>query len=457
MKDITKPEVWPGEVAPPAAPPGDDAPVRGYLGLLRRYPHLRNLWLGQLVSFAGDWFNTIALYDAVQSLSSRASAVTLVMVAKTLPVFLTMPVSGPLVDRFDRRRLLLASDALRAACAMMLVIAYATGSLWGLYAGTILMMCGTGLAVPAKNAVLPMLVPRLRVPMANALLGGTWSVMLAAGAALGGLATELLGVSAALLVDGATFVLSAGFFWQLPALPPARQAPGATSGPDRGAVGFSAGLRYLGRHRYVLALAALKPMMQLHGGLVSLTPLLGTVVYQGFAGPLYVGLLFAVRGLGAAVGSLALRAVLGDSVRTMRGIVWAGYLLGGASFASLAACDAYWQAALALFAAALAQGAIWVASGSLLQLEAERRFHGRVFSLEFGTNMLTISASSLAVGMALDAGVSLDAVTAGFGALAVVPLCLWSAVLWRLRSRGGPAGGRATDQATDQAAGRAAG
>lgn len=434
MKDITKPEVWPGEVAPPASP--DDAPVSGYLGLLRHYRDLRNLWLGQLVSFAGDWFNTIALYDAVQSLSSRASAVTLVMVAKTLPVFLTMPVSGPLVDRFDRRKLLLASDALRAACALMLVLAYVTGSLWGLYAGTMLMMCGTGLAVPAKNAVLPMLVPRARVPMANALLGGTWSVMLAAGAALGGLATELLGVSAALLVDCATFVLSAGFFWRLPALPPpARHAPGDAGGPAQGTVGFSAGLRYLGRQRYVLALTALKPMMQLHGGLVSLTPLFGTVVFPGAAGPLYVGLLFAVRGLGAAVGSLALRAVLGDSVRTLRGIVWAGYLLGGAAFVSLSLCHAYWQAALALFAAAMAQGAIWVSSGSLLQLEAERRYHGRVFSLEFGTNMLAISASSLAVGVALDAGVSLDAVTAGFGSLALAPLTLWTIVLWRLRAR----------------------
>jgi MFS family permease len=89
----------------------------GYRKLLVSNRGYRNLWLGNVASFAGDWFNLIALYAAVAELSDSSVAIALVMVVKTLPSFLISPIAGPLVDRLDRRRLLLAMDFIRAGSA----------------------------------------------------------------------------------------------------------------------------------------------------------------------------------------------------------------------------------------------------------------------------------------------------------------------------------------------------
>ena len=84
--------------------------MSGYRSLLTQNREYRRLWLAEIVSFLGDWFNTIALYTIVQEMSGSGRAIALVMVAKTLPVFLVVPLAGPIVDRFDRRTILILSD-----------------------------------------------------------------------------------------------------------------------------------------------------------------------------------------------------------------------------------------------------------------------------------------------------------------------------------------------------------
>ena len=419
---------------PPGREPGHEPSMTGnwsYIGLLREYRSLRSLWLGKVVSLAGDWFNTIALYEAVRDLSSSALAVTLVMVAKTLPIFVMAPVAGPLVDRLDRRVLLIATDITRATCGVALIAAHFLDWLPGLYAATVLMMMGTGVAFPASQAALPMIVPSHRIPMANALLGGTWSIMLALGAALGGIATQTLGVTAAFSIDIATFLVSAIFFARLPPLPAPAKQVAERAGAVAEKTGFRDGLRYLRRHPYILCLASLKPMMQIYGGVLALVPLYGSGVFQGVAGPFFVGLLYAVRGLGAAIGSLVLRAVFGDDVRTMRRLILVAYFLAGASYVGLAHADVYWHAAVAYFLSAVGQSTIWVFSGSLIQLEADRRFHGRVFAIETGVGMFSLAASSYVIGVILDSGLALDRTVLGFAALALLPIALWGTVVWR--------------------------
>lgn len=402
--------------------------AHGYFSLLRSRPDFRNLWLGQLVSFIGDWFNFIALYTAVQSISSSGKAIAVVMVVKMVPMFLVSPIAGPIVDRFDRRLLLITSDIARAVLALGLVLAYHFDSLVGLYACTVLMMCCTGVAFPAKNAVLPMILPRSEVPVANALGGGTWSVMLAIGAATGGIATEYLGITAAFLIDGATFVAGALFYSRLPKLPPP-----AGDGDERSAT-FVDGVRYLLHNRYVMALVSLKSMMQLAGGLLALIPFYGTIVFDEADGPVFVGLLFAVRGVGAAIGALVVRVVFGDTPRSMRRLVLVGYVFLAMSYLGLSQAGMYWHAVLAFFGAAIGQSIIWVFSGTLLQLEGDPVYHGRVFAVEFGLSTLTLGTSSMVVGALVDVGWSFETICIVFASTLAIPLLVWSAVLLSKRS-----------------------
>jgi MFS family permease len=366
-----------------------------YRRLLREQRDYRRLWLGDLASFLGDWFNLIAIYTSVQAITDSRLAIAAVVAAKTLPSFLMVPIAGPIVDRFDRRKLLLASDVARAMCVIGLIVSHHARSLVGLYAFSFAMVTFTGVAFPTKKAAMPMLVPRERIGIANALMGGTWSVMLAFGAALGGLAVQYLGVTASFVIDAATYLVSAAFFWGLPALtPPARATAERT--------GFADGIRYLRRTPYVLALAGVKPFMCVATSVAVVIPLYGTVVFPLQSGPLYVGILYAVRGAGAAVGSLAVPAIFGQEPRHLRRLIVVGYVLIFLALTLVARAESYWVAALGFFLAAIGSGMNWVLSGTLLQLEADPAFHGRVFSLEFGVTMLVLAGGGLLVGLAQD-------------------------------------------------------
>lgn len=414
-----------------ARDPSPEPLPRSYWGLLRRYRGFRRLWLGDLSSFIGDWFNTVALFTAVQALSDSAQAVAAVMVAKTLPTFLVVPIAGRLVDRYSRRALLVISDILRAAGAIGLALSHALGSLEGLYAVIVLMVVVSGVAFPARSASLPHLVPRAAVPMANALAAGTWSVMLALGASLGGVATALFGVQAAFLIDAATFLVSAFFFWGLPVLTPPRAAS-PTERPR-----FVDGLRYLAAHPYVAALTATKPMLGLLGGALALLPLYAQGAFPGTEGPLFLGLLYAARGVGALIGSLVTRRVVGDTLVDMRRTLVGGFAVAGVAYVALAHAAVYWQAALAFLVGAVGTASVWVASSALLQLEADARFHGRVFSLEFGVMTLSMALSSWGVGWIGDTAWGLHGATLMMASLAVLPVCLWLTLLglgWPLRS-----------------------
>src|SRR5436190_21410829 len=86
----------------------------GYVDLLRGNRNFRNLWLGQVVSQMGDWFDTIALYTIILTLTGSARNVGLLLVARFVPSFIFGPLSGVVADRFSRRAIMILSDLLRA-------------------------------------------------------------------------------------------------------------------------------------------------------------------------------------------------------------------------------------------------------------------------------------------------------------------------------------------------------
>jgi MFS family permease len=85
----------------------------GYGALLRGNRSFRRLWLGDVVSLFGDWFNTIALYALVGELTGSPLAMGLVFVVKMLGSAVASPLAGVIADRYDRRWLMIGSDLLR--------------------------------------------------------------------------------------------------------------------------------------------------------------------------------------------------------------------------------------------------------------------------------------------------------------------------------------------------------
>src|SRR5256714_11130704 len=110
-------------------------PVRsvGYLELLRGNRSFRMLWLGQVVSQMGDWFDTIAVYTIALTLTGSTRSVALIMVARFLPSVVMGPLSGVVADRFSRRTIMIASDIVRAVVVLGFLFVRRPDQMWLVY------------------------------------------------------------------------------------------------------------------------------------------------------------------------------------------------------------------------------------------------------------------------------------------------------------------------------------
>src|SRR3982751_2335464 len=181
----------------------------GYIDLLRRNHSFRQLWLGQVVSQMGDWFDTIALYTIILKLTGSGRDVGLLLVARFVPSFFFGPISGVIADRFSRQRIMIVSDLLRAVVVLGFLFVRRADQLWIIYVLTVFQLGLSTFFEPAKTAAIPSIVEDRELVAANAISSVTWSVMLTLGAAIGGVITGWFGTNAAFILDAFSYLLSA--------------------------------------------------------------------------------------------------------------------------------------------------------------------------------------------------------------------------------------------------------
>lgn len=399
----------------------------GYVELLRRNPVYRRLWLGQVVSQLGDWLNSIALYTLLLEYTGSGRAVGGAILCQLLPIFVFGPVAGVLADRLPRKRLLIASDLLRGVVVLGFLFADHPSRYGLVYPLLILQVSLSALFLPTRQAILPSAVSREELAPANALGGFTWSLMLALGAALGGVTASTLGRPAAFLLDSASYFVSAWLLAPLPKfLPPARVAA-------RGFLEWSGiralaeGLRYVRGRPGLLSVLCVKAAWGLSGGVLLLYSVLGQKIYPlGEAGALSIGLFYAARGLGAALGPIAGRSAFGDRPSALRHSIGIGFLVTGISYVALAYAPNLPVALLLTFASHMGASTLWIASTTLLHHRCNPSFSGRVFAAEQAGVTLTMAASTAWTGHALDAfGATPRALLSLWGVVLLFPALLW--------------------------------
>jgi len=185
--------------------------MTAYVILLKTNHNFRNLWLATIISYLGDWFNLLASAALIANLTNSGTAVSYLFLARFLPLFILSPFTGVLADRYDRKRILIWADLLRAITVLCFLLVQVTGQVWLLYLLTVIQFSLSALFSPTHAAVLPNLVQENELVTANALDGFSWSTMLAVGALLGGIAAAVFGIAASFVLDAASFVLSAWF------------------------------------------------------------------------------------------------------------------------------------------------------------------------------------------------------------------------------------------------------
>src|SRR5512143_1367822 len=134
------------------------ARVNTYLSFLQLRPKFRSLWLAQVISLTGDWFNTIASVIIVNRYAASGLAVGGLFIARSIPPFLLSPVAGVVADRFDRRKVLILSDLLRAGIVISFLWVDRPERLWLLYVLTVLQFSVSSFFEPARAALVPALV-----------------------------------------------------------------------------------------------------------------------------------------------------------------------------------------------------------------------------------------------------------------------------------------------------------
>lgn len=409
--------------------------MRDYISLLRKNANYRNLWLGSVVSFLGDWFNLIASAELVSQLTDSGLAVSTLFLVRFLPVFLFSPVAGVLADRFNRRNIMILSDLLRAATVMGFLFIRSADQIWIFYVLTLLQFTLSALFTPAKSAVLANIVEKKDLITANALDAFTWSTMLALGAFAGGIVAGIFGVQAAFIADALTFLLSAWFIARI-VLPQRDRAGELATG---GWLQFIDGLRYLRAHKFILVVTLVKAGGALAWGAINVLEVafanevfdddlagIGRSLNLAATGAATLGAIYFVTGIGTGFGPLFMRRLLGDAPRRMLLGIGIGFVLLAAGIFGLSRAPTLPIFLVMAFVRTIGSGTLWVFSAALLQMIVPDHVRGRVFAFEFAAWNLTQSISIFAAGYLLDtAGLDARQVTLVSAATAAFVAVLW--------------------------------
>ncbi|CAA9412288.1 MAG: hypothetical protein AVDCRST_MAG01-01-1688 [uncultured Rubrobacteraceae bacterium] len=331
------------------------------------------LWVGQGLSFVGDFVSTVALVLLVVDVSGSASAVGGVLVARLLPT-LASPLVGVLADRLDRRAVLVAADLVRAVLVVGLIFAR---DLPVIFALVFLLGVAQTVFNPTVRAAFPGVVGGGDLVRANALISGTFSFSVMAGPALGGVLVAFVGVEMAFLIDALTFLASAALLSTIPL--PAPERGDAEEGFLRE---LRAGFGYLAGARVPLAIVA--------GAFLATLTANATIPAEAFlaketfgTGDVGYGLLASLWGGGMILGS-ALTVVLGGRMKLTL-LYFLSIFATAIAFVGVGLSPTFVLALGAIAVAGVANGVDNVATDTVLQERVPDAFLGRVFAARFMT------------------------------------------------------------------------
>ncbi len=407
--------------------------MRIMMKLLRTNRDLRWLFIAQVISFMGDWFSFVAVTGMIKDATDSEFLVSLAFVSFSLPSFLVSPIAGVSVDRFDRRRLLLIVSALQMVAAGGLLTA-SDSNVWPLFLfqGVI-----SGLAAfvkPAIDAGVPNLArnpEELRV--ANALFGSTWGVMLAVGAALGGVFSQAFGRQAAFTANAVSFLIALGLFALVRR--PMQEPQHANRPAMKPLADIAEAVSYARKDHVVLALIASKSTFAIGAGTVSQLPVLATSVFGWGDGG--TGMLLAARGVGAGLGPLiASRFAKGSVAKVLQicGLAGVGF---SASYLAAGWAPVIWVAAIFIALGHLGGGSQWTLSTYGLQIRTPDHIRGRVMAGDFAIVTLVMSIAGLGAGLLSEAvGVrwTITAFASAAGLAGFAYIALTRPVMLRLRA-----------------------
>jgi MFS family permease len=341
--------------------------------------NFRLLWLGQLISISGTMMQGAAILWHIALLAPpgwKALSLGLVGLARIGPILVFGLWSGVVADAVDRRRLMLAAQItmMLAATALALVTAAGVASPWN-----ILLIAGFGAAAgaadgPARQSLLPSLVPREHLPNAISLNSIVYQTASVLGPALAGIALATVGVAAVYAINALSFVATISAILLMRGLPPTRP-------PERGAISVKSlgeGLRFVFGAPLLRATLLLDGIATFFCSATALLPLFAQDVLE--VGPRGYGWLFAAPSIGAVLAS-AVMVRLAGRIRRRGVVLLAAVAIYGLATVAFGLSRSFWLMFLALALTGSADTVSAVLRNIVRQLETPDHLRGRMVGI----------------------------------------------------------------------------
>jgi MFS family permease len=377
--------------------------MNAFVRLLRDNRNYRYTWMGQVVSEIGDHFNNIAVFSLAVATTRSGLVVSGVLLARAIPAVLAGPLAGVTLDRFDRKRIMIASDLIRAVVALGFILTvkgHSTGMLYGLSA---LLMLASPFFTSGRAAILPSIATSEELHTANSLTQTTQWTTLAIGAFLGGTSVMQFGYRWAFFGNSLSFVFSALCISRL-------FLPGRGFRPPRRALTetdvvrpwheYAEGLRYMRSVPLILGLAMVNVGWATGGGAAQiLFTVFGEMVFN--RGPAGLGLIWGCAGVGLLCGgALAYSAGRRLSFVNYKRAVVVCYLVHGVSYILFSQMRSFYGALVFIALSRAGVGFSSVMNMSQLLRHVPDNFRGRVFATMESTTWSVMMISMLLAGVA---------------------------------------------------------
>jgi MFS family permease len=338
----------------------------------------RRMWIGNGASFFGFQFTAVAVPVEMWAITDSTTWVGLLGVAALVPLLVFGLWGGAVADVVDRRRLLLVSSVITWTSTIGLLVqaVLTVHSPHLLLALTAIQSAGFAISSPARNAIVPRIVPGDLVPAANTLNYTTTT----AGGVLGPLAAGLIigiwstdvGVEVAYAVDALLFTMTFWATWRLPAIPPIEREEGDEK-PSAGLRGIAVGLRFLVTQPVLLLSFGIDLIAMIFAMPRALFP---AVAENQFGGGSAVGWLYSAIAIGSLLGGLTsgwISRVRRQGLALVAAVVGWGVAIGLSGLATQ-----LWLMVLLLAVAGAADLVSAVYRQSIMQTFAPDRLRGRL-------------------------------------------------------------------------------
>ena len=368
------------------------------LSLLRQNRNYRYQWLGQIVSETGDYFNNIAVFALVMEKSGSGLVVSRVMLARAIPAMLAGPLAGVLLDRLDRKQIMIASDLIRAVVAAGFLFTVHQPRPWLLYVLSALLMFASPFFTSGRAAILPSIATADELHAANSLTQTTQWATLTAGTLLAGFSAAALGYHWAFVINFLSFLFSAWAIWRI-------RVPGGFRVPKDSAQpathpwrDFRLGIAYMRSVPLLMGSALLQVGWAMGGGAAQiLFALFGEQVFhRGAAG---IGAIWASAGVGLLVGGAIAHNAGRLTFNTFKRAVTVSYIAHGVAYMLFSQAPSFAAALFFMMLSRVGMAVTTILGTTQILRHTPDQYRGRVFatleSLRWSGMMVSMAATGI--------------------------------------------------------------